>query len=46
MESTQVEQQKEKEDELRAFCDHIKHTNVHSIGIPVEEKEERGREHM
>ena len=46
MEITQLEQKKEKrllknEDSLRDLWENIKHTNIHSIGIP--EGEERDR---
>ena len=47
VEFTAVEQNKEKrmkrnEDSLRDLWDNIKHTNIHSIGVP-EEEEERER---
>ena len=49
VEFTAMEQNKEKrmkrnEDSLRDLWDNIKHTNIHSIGVPEGEEREKGPE--
>ena len=41
-EQNKVKRMKRTEDSLRDFWDNIKHTNIHIIWVPEEEKKKKG----